>query len=285
MKNSLLKKASCVLILFSMILSSTGCSAILEKIAAKEATEYLTEVLDAFYADPVNGLADYVSDYEIPEMLEDSLTFALNGIDASSYEIGEPKINSDRTTAKIPVTFSNVLIVDDIPMGTVDEVSEFLGDCDTDEVKITIVLSSKKGDWKVDDVSELVSLFFEPYESLIFVDEYGMPTSYYEPFFEECLVDTVWYEPLMSTPLSSNTISGVPEALTCCVYFDRPMYLTFEANLIQNDTVIQTLEVNTNGGSIAYCEFWGQTYNRGSYTLELTYDGNVVATSVPVTVN
>ena len=285
MKNSFLKKATSVLILLSVIISSTGCSAILEKISAKEATEYLTEVLDAFYSDPVNGLSEYADDYEVPEMLEESLALALDGIEASSYEIGEPKINSDRTTAKIPVTFSNVLMIEDIPMGTIDEVTDFLGDCDTDDVKVTIVLSNKRGDWKVDDVSELVSIFFEPYESLVFVDENGMPTSYYEPFFEECLVDTVWYQPLMSQPLTSNTISGVPEALTCCVYFDRPMYLTFEANVILNDAIVQTIEVNTNGGTTAYCEFWGETYNRGSYTMELTYDGNVVATSVPVTVN
>ena len=65
-------------------------------------------------------------------------------------------------------------------------------------------------------MSELVTVFFEPYEDIVYVDENGMPTSYYEPFFDECYVDGTWYEPLMSTPLDSRTLDSAPEALTAC---------------------------------------------------------------------
>ncbi len=284
MKKSLFKKVTTILITGAMVLSSTGCSKILEGIAAKELNEVLTETLDAFYDDPINGLSDYDS-YEVPEMLEESLGFALDGIAASSYEIGEPEFNKDRTKAEVTVTFSNVLQVGEIPMGTVDEVSDYLGDCDDDDIEITFSMKNSKGDWVVTDVSELIDVFFTPYESLIFVDENGMPTSYYAPFFDDLVVDTVWYEPLMSNPLDVYTINGTPEALTAYVYFNRPVYLEFEANLLKDGDVIQTLTVTVTNGSTACCEFWGQSYSSGSYTVELLFDGSVVTTSEPVTVS
>jgi hypothetical protein len=286
MNKSFIKKAVSVLLLASMAVSSSGCSKILEKFAAKEAEAVLTEALDAFYSDPVNGLSEYDDSFEIPDMLEESLAFAVEGVSSSTYELGEPSFNSNRTTAEIPVTFNDVLEVEDIAMGTEDEVSDALGDCDRNDVEITFVLKNKKGDWIIEDMSELIDVFFTPYESIVFVDENGMPTSYYQPFFDECLVDSVWYEPIMSNPLDGSSLHA-PSALLAVFYFDRPMYMTFTVNLLKSGDVVDTIEVVVDGGTTAYCEFWqnGTVYTNGSYTIELTYGDSVVATTDSLTVN
>ncbi len=286
MNKSFIKKAVSVLLLASMAVSSSGCSKILEKFAAKEAEAVLTEALDAFYSDPVNGLSEYDDSFEIPDMLEESLAFAIEGVSSSTYELGEPSFNSNRTTAEIPVTFNDVLEVEDIAMGTEDEVSDALGDCDRNDVEITFVLKNKKGDWIIEDMSELIDVFFTPYESIVFVDENGMPTSYYQPFFDECLVDSVWYEPIMSNPLDGSSLHA-PSALLAVFYFDRPMYMTFTVNLLKSGDVVDTIEVVVDGGTTAYCEFWqnGTVYTNGSYTIELTYGDSVVATTESLTVN
>jgi hypothetical protein len=286
MNKSFIKKAVSVLLLASMAVSSSGCSKILEKFAAKEAEAVLTEALDAFYSDPVNGLSEYDDSFEIPDMLEESLAFAVEGVSSSTYELGEPSFNSNRTTAEIPVTFNDVLEVEDIAMGTEDEVSDALGDCDRNDVEITFVLKNKKGDWIIEDMSELIDVFFTPYESIVFVDENGMPTSYYQPFFDECLVDSVWYEPIMSNPLDGSSLHA-PSALLAVFYFDRPMYMTFTVNLLKSGDVVDTIEVVVDGGTTAYCEFWqnGTVYTNGSYTIELTYGDSVVATTESLTVN
>ena len=228
MKNSFLKKSVCAVMTAALLFTSTGCGAFLAKIASKNAIEYLTGALDAFYADPVSGLSDYDDSFEIPGLLDESLQFALDGIAGSSYEIGEVSLNKGRTTAKIPVTFSKVIEVEDIPMGTVDEVADALGDCDKSDVEITFTLT---------------------------------------------------------TPLSTGSLHGAPDAMLAVVYFDRPMYLTFTANLVRGGEVVQSIEVDTNGETIAYCEFWGETYQSGTYTMELVYDDGTVTETTPLTIN
>ena len=64
MRNTLFKKLISSVMIVSMVVSATGCSKILEGIASKEVTEIMTDALDAFYSDPVGGLADYDDSYE-----------------------------------------------------------------------------------------------------------------------------------------------------------------------------------------------------------------------------
>lgn len=285
MKSSFLKKFVCVALISAMCLSSAGCSKFLEKIAADEASKTLTAALDAFYSDPVNGVADYDDSFDIPDLLDESLAFALEGIGGSTYEIGEPDVNKSRNTIKFPVTFNDVIQVADIPMGTTDEISEALGDCDKEDVEIVFTLKNNKGDWEVTDMSELIDVFFTPYESLVFIDENGMPTSFNQDFFDECVVDSAWYDPYMATPLNTSSMHGSPDAMLAVVYFDRPMYLTFTANLLRGDDVVQSIDVDTNGKTVAYCEFWGVSYPAGTYTMELTFDDGTVAVIDSLTVN
>ena len=279
-----IKKILSVILIASVVFPAAGCSKILANIAARDASEYLNDALESFYNDPVNGLEDYDSEFAVPDLLEESLNFAVDRVGDSSYELGEASVNKDRTTIKIPVTFSNVLVVEDVPMGTAEEVADYLDDCDTDDFEITFVLKSKKNGWVIEDMSELNDIFFTPYESLIYIDDNGMPTSYYAPFFEECVVDSLWYDPIMARPLDSNHCAGNPEAMLNYVYFNRPIYMTFTANLIKNGDVVQSVEVTVDGRTTARCEFWGQSYTNGSYTMELVFEDGTAVTSAPIQV-
>ena len=60
--------------------------------------------------------------------------------------------------------------------------------------------------------------------------------------------------------------------------------MTFTAELVKSGEVVQTIEVVLNGNTTAYCEFWGQTYTSGSYVVDITYDGEVVAETSALTV-
>ena len=95
MKNSLFKKSACVVLFAAVILSSTGCSKFMEKIAADDASKTLTAALDAFYSDPVNGVADYDDSFDIPDLLEESMAFALASIVPTRQSVSSRK---DRRT-------------------------------------------------------------------------------------------------------------------------------------------------------------------------------------------
>lgn len=88
----------------------------------------------------------------------------------------------------------------------------------------------------------------------------------------------------MANPLDNNSLQS-PPAVIGVVYFDRPMYLTFTANLLKNGEVVQTMDITVDGGTIAYCEFWGSRYASGSYTMELIFDDGVVAVTDTLSVN
>ncbi len=283
MKRSLKKVISLVLVA-SMILPLTGCSNLLKKLAGKDASKVLTATLDDFYNDPASWLESNSDSIEMPQITEAGMQLALEQIGNTSYELMEPKVNNNRDEAKITVKFSGVHILENVPMGTEDEVRDFIADSDTDDVEIQFVLSKKNKDWKITDMTGISEVFITPYASIAFVDENGMPTSFYQPFFDEVVVDTVWYDPVMGNPLNGRSMSQ-EEAIEAVVYFNTPMYLTFTANLYKNDELIQSIEVPVNGLTVANCDFWGERYTNGSYTCELVYDGGVVATSEALSVN
>ena len=277
------KKSVCLFLLAAMAAGSTGCSEFLASISAKEASKILTEAIDAFIEDPVNGLDEYDEDYSVPDMPEQSLEFAAEAVAETSYELGEARVNKNRTKVEIPVTFHDVRLIDGISMGTEAYIEEALGNADTRDVEVTFVLKGQKGDWTIDDMSELIDVFFVPYESLVFVDENGMPTSFYEPFFDESLIDSVWYDPVMSNPLDANSLIS-PEAMLAVFYFDRPMYLELTADLIKDGEVVQSEQIVLNGETTAACSFWGQDYGAGSYTVEILFDGGTAGTTASLTV-
>ena len=283
MNKRIILKLISVLLICSMVVPMTGCSELLKKIAGKSASKALEDVLDAFYADPVNGITDFDAEYAIPELSEGALALAVEGVSSTSYTIGNTKINKNRDEAKITVTFSDVRVIEDLPMATEEEVRELIDDCELSEFDVTFILEKDDDEWKLVDEGDLIDVFFAPYQSVVFVDEHGMPTSFYGPFFEDAVVETVWYDPVMGNPISSGLSS--PEALEAVVYFDRPIYLTFTANLYKNDELVQSVEVSVEGSTTAFCDFWGERYSNGNYTCELVFDNGVVAESGDIRVS
>lgn len=283
MKHSSLKRVISTLLIVSIVLPLTGCSDLLKKFAGKDASKVLSATIDEFYDDP-SAWIESNSDIDMSGLTDAGLQLALEQIGATSYELEEPKVNNNRDEAKITVKFTGVHVLDDVPMATEEEIRDFIEDSDTEDVEIQFVLTKKKDSWKITDLSGIYEVFFLPYESIAFVDENGMPTSYYQPFFDDIVVDTIWYDPMYGNPINGRSMMQ-QDAVEAVVYFNTPVYLTFTANLYKNDELIQTMEVVVDGGTVATCDFWGERYTNGSYTCELLYDGGVVTTSESLTVN
>jgi len=266
------KKYLSIVLSAAVMFTAAGCSDFLESIASRKALSDFEPVVADFMSNPT----DYV---EVDSLNEDQLALAMDGFADVSYTIDEEvDLNSDRDEAQVVVTFENVRILDNIPVGTVDEVNSYIDDSDTDDVELTFTLVRDESSWEVDEYPDFYEVFFEPYSHISYIDENGMPTAFNQEFFDECVVDAVYYDPVMGNPLDRANISG-PVAIEMVVYFDRLMYLPFTAELIKNGDVIQTVEVDCDGLSIANCDFSGQTYSAGTYTVNLYYDEGVVATA------
>lgn len=271
MKN--IKKLVLVTMVSAFLLTAVGCSDILESIASRKAISTLDDSISQFLCSPT----DYV---DVDSFDENQLSLALDGLADVTYTIDEDAdLNSSRNKAEITVTFENVRILEEIPFGTEEQVNSYLESVKTDDVDVTFTLTRDESTWELEDASEeLFNLFYEPYSHVAYIDENGMPTSFNQVFFDECVVASVFYDPIMGNPLDRALLEN-PVAIEMVVYFDRPMYIPLTAELVKNDSVVQTIELNLDGLTIANCDFSGQIYSAGSYEVNVYFDGGLVASS------
>ncbi len=268
MKN--LKKFISIVMSVAVIFTATGCSDFLEGIASGKAISSLDSVLADFISDPTSFV-------DVSALDENQLELALDSFSDVTYTIDEDvHMNKSRDKVTIDVTFENVRILDNIPAGTEDEVAAFIDDADTDNVEVTYTLKRNESKWEVIDSPDYYAIFFEAYSHIAYIDENGMPTTFNQEFFDECVVAGVFYDPVMGNPLERPSISA-PVAIQFVVYFDRLIYLPFTAELVKNGNVVQTIDVIVDAHSVANCDFSGQTYQPGTYTVNVYYDGGIVA--------
>ena len=275
-----------VLLAALVLLPMTGCSGFLKKIAGKEAAERLEEELDFFYSDPffVSSDGDETPEYTV-NLDSFGTELVLAGLTDTRYVLDDPVVNDGRDKVAIDVTFTDVRVIGEIPPGTQEDISGFVEAAPVEDIELTFELRRKKDEWYVTDMSGLRDIFIAPYEDLIYIDENGMPTSFYEPFFEDITEDCAWYDPIMGNPMDSRQISTT-QNLQAVFYFNRPVYLVFDAVLLKDGGVVSQTEVVVDGGTTANCEFWdgGRNFTGGSYTVELYYAGGLVDSSDVLTV-
>lgn len=265
-----LKKLISIVMSVAVIFTATGCSDFLEGIASRKAIDALDSAIADFMADPTS----YV---DVSGLDENQLEIALDCFSDVTYTIDEDvKMNKSRDKVTIDVTFENVRVLDSIPAGTEEEVADYIDDADTDDVEVSYVLKRNESKWEIVEEPELYDIFFEPYSHIAYIDENGMPTRFNQDFFDECVVAGVYYDPVMGNPLDRPSISS-PVAVQFVVYFDRLIYLPFTAELVKNGDVVQTIDVIVDAHSVANCDFSGQTYLPGTYTVNVYYDGGLVA--------
>ncbi|MCQ2516204.1 MAG: hypothetical protein MJ094_05010 [Saccharofermentans sp.] len=264
------KKSLSIVMTVAVIFTATGCSDFLEGIASRKAIDALDSTLADFISDPASVV-------NVDDLDDNQLAIALDGFSDVTYSIDEDvKMNSSRDKVTVDVTFENVRVLNDIPVGTEEEVAEYIENASTNDVEVSYTLKRNESKWEVVDEPDYYSIFFEPYSRIAYIDENGMPTAFNQEFFDECVVAAVYYDPVMGNPLDRASISS-PVAIQMVVYFDRLMYLPFTAELVKNGSVVQTIDVIVDNQSIANCDFSGQAYTPGTYTVNVYFDGGIVA--------
>jgi len=268
------------------VFALSGCSGMLEGIASKKVEKEAESLIEEFIADPTGFCEEYDDDYDA-SLIDGAVADLIeNGLSGVSFEISSVNLNKSRSKAEVEINFEDVRVIEDISLVTREEISDIMDECVLTDEDITLIFTRHEADWNIKSVEPLMDLFIKPYESVVFVGDNGMPESYSSVFFEETVVDTIWYDPLMSNPITDKNPSlESPEALEAVVYFNRPMYLTLTCDLLFNGEKVQTIELTLDGQTVADCDFWGESYREGSYTVNVYYDDGLVASSDALTVN
>ena len=130
--------------------------------------------------------------------------------------------------------------------------------------------------------------------------ETGIPTGTYtsETDYIELTVDyvksvyvySVWYDAVDDNPADYDSIkSSNAFALKGVFYFSTPLTGLFEARLLQNNEVLLKKAVNLKNNVTAEADFSAGleglgTFQQGFYTVELYFDGELIAHTSPIEV-
>lgn len=140
---------------------------------------------------------------------------------------------------------------------------------------------------EADESTGDTDLPIETYESLPPTGTYTSSTAETtEPaysFVKESCVYSVWYDVSTDNPADYDWIASEKAyALKGVFYFSSPLRTVFEARLLKGDEVILTRNVNMYDNVTAEADFSAGleglgTFEPGDYTVELYFDGELVA--------
>lgn len=127
----------------------------------------------------------------------------------------------------------------------------------------------------------------ETYETLQPTGSYSTeslePIDYDIDYIRSVCIYTVWYDATQDNPMTENYVYKENAfAIKGVFYFSTPLTTTFEARLYQDGDQILTKEIVLNNNITAEADFsaglegWG-TFDAGSYTIELFFEGDSVA--------
>lgn len=109
------------------------------------------------------------------------------------------------------------------------------------------------------------------------------PIDYDIDYIRSVCIYTVWYDATEDNPMTGTYVEKDNAfAIKGVFYFSTPLTTTFEAKLYQDGELILTKEIVLNNNITAEADFsaglegWG-TFDAGSYTIELFFEGDSVA--------
>ena len=145
------------------------------------------------------------------------------------------------------------------------------------------IYNSVEGDESTGDTD----LPIETYESLpptgTYTSSTAETTELAYSFVKESCVYSVWYDVSTDNPADYDWIASEKAyALKGVFYFSSPLRTVFEARLLKGDEVILTRNVNMYDNVTAEADFSAGleglgTFEPGDYTVELYFDGELVA--------
>lgn len=290
-KTDIFKRSVAATLVLAVSIMSSGCSDYLRKIVKEKVTDEVTAQMDSFVSDPVSFLEENnVDEGYISALTDEQKEIALDVFSDYSYEIDSIKLNDKRTKATAIVVFRDVYTVssDGLLIGTTEEIEDYIRSGEASDRSLSFTLKrDDERNWKIEDMKELEKAFFDGYSSFCVLDEEGNPININEAFVESVYVDSVWYDYLTGNP-ASNTLFTSVSVLQAVFYFNRPMSMTFEADLLKDGDVVDTREVTLNGDVSAMFDFESQgggDFPSGSYEVELRYGDQIIVSSATANVN
>ena len=290
-KTDIFKRSVAAALVLAVSIMSSGCSDYLRKVVKEKVTDEVTAQMDSFVSDPVSFLEEInVDEGYISALTDEQKEIALDVFSDYSYEIDSIKLNDKRTKATAIVVFRDVYTVssDGLLVGTTEEIEDYIRSGEASDRSLSFTLKrDDERNWKIEDMKELEKAFFDGYSSFCVLDEEGNPININEAFVESVYVDSVWYDYLTGNP-ASNTLFTSVSVLQAVFYFNRPMSMTFEADLLKDGDVVDTREVTLNGDVSAMFDFESQgggDFPAGSYEVELRYGDQIIASSATANVN
>ncbi len=140
---------------------------------------------------------------------------------------------------------------------------------------------------EADESTGDTDLPIETYESLpptgTYTSSTAETTELVYSFVKESCVYSVWYDVSTDNPADYDWIASEKTyALKGVFYFSSPLRTVFEARLLRGDEVILTRNVNMYDNVTAEADFSAGleglgTFEPGDYTVELYFDGELVA--------
>ena len=113
------------------------------------------------------------------------------------------------------------------------------------------------------------------------------PIDYDIDYIRSVCIYTVWYDAVEDNPVTQQYVNKEDAfAIKGVFYFSTPLTTSFEAKLYQDGEVILTKELVLKNNISAEADFsaglagWG-TFDAGTYTIELLFEGESVAITDP----
>lgn len=289
MKLNSIKKCIAISLLFIMMFSFSGCSEFLKEIAIEKVTDYVESVMTDFVAAPfetieVNSLATV----ELTELTSEQSSFALDNLSGVKTSVKKVKMNDDRTKAEVTINFNDVVdFYDDTDLiADIESLELFFADCDSISCTLNFTVERQKNGWKFADMSVVDEIFFAPYADVCVLDDNGYPLNITPGYVNSIFVDSFWYDPIQGDPTNATSFNDA-HYLQHVFYFNQPMTMSFTAELIKDDEVIDSYEITLVDSVIATCDFEKDdvsAFASGSYVIALSFNGEVVVASDAITV-
>ena len=257
--NRLLRSILCIAVICSMAISATGCDAIMEKIAIGKVESMVEESFGGFFESKgKNDLDKYaVTAYDKSEYIDEQLELFRFGLNKAHYELVETTLKDSHEQGKCKIKITKAAKYDDFDLwiGTMDEYKEAVKALGTKAYTITLkVEKTDDDDWKFSDLTPFYDLFLQPMADRCFIDDDGAPINITPKYIESFMVESVWYDPIMSNPLEDDYLVE-PKALVNVVYFNRQIDMTLTAKLYRDDDLVTELTCEVNSRNIAEYDF------------------------------
>ncbi|SCW26406.1 hypothetical protein SAMN02910456_00065 [Ruminococcaceae bacterium YRB3002] len=291
---NLITRISAILLTAVMAVSAAGCDSILESMAVNKIESMVNDTFSEFFdggckADLNSSAAD---PYDVSEYIQEQMDLYRYGLSKAKFKLLETTVKQNRESGKCKIKFSKVPDYDslDLWIATAGDYEEAISGCKTKSYTVTLkVTLNDNGDWVFQDLTPFFDLFLAPFADRCILDDDGKPVNITSRYVESFLVESVWYDPMMSNPLKDN-VRVAPDTLTNVVYFNECMNMPLTAKLYKDNDQLCEKTVELADRNFASFSFYSEMdmgsklFGPGSYRIKFYMDDRLLTESPDIVV-